>query len=224
MKKAIIWGSSGHALVVADIMRLEGRFEIAGMIDDFNLALHGQEVCGLKVLGSKEQFGALLQSGITHLVFGFGDCRARLNMTSFVEKIGFKFASAIHPAAIIADQIQIGAGTVVAAGAIINPGTRVGRNCIINTGASVDHECVVHDGAHIGPGARLGGRVTVEEGAWVAIGAIIIDRVRIGAGAIVGAGAVITKDVPADVVVYGNPGRIIRTVADQLSRQSGTAD
>ena len=103
MKKAIIWGTSGHALVVANIMRLDGRFEIAGMIDDFNPAFHGHEVCGLKELGGKEQFGALLQSGITHLVFGFGDCRTRLNMTSFVEKIGFKFASAIHPAAIIAD-------------------------------------------------------------------------------------------------------------------------
>jgi sugar O-acyltransferase (sialic acid O-acetyltransferase NeuD family) len=220
MKKAVIWGSSGHALVVAHIMRLEGRFEIAGMIDDFNPGLHGSEVHGLKVLGGRERLGALQQSGVTHLVFGFGDCGARLNLTPLVEQAGFQFASAIHPAAMIADKREIGAGTVVVAGAVINPGAKIGRNCIINTGASVDHECVIGDGAHIGPGARLGGRVAVAEGAWVAMGAIVLDRVRIGAGAIVGAGAVITKDVPAGVVVYGNPGRIIRTVAEQLSRPS----
>jgi sugar O-acyltransferase (sialic acid O-acetyltransferase NeuD family) len=208
MKKAIIWGTSGHALVVAHIMRLEGRFEIAGMIDDFNPGLHGSEKYGLKVLGGRERLGALFQSGVSHLVFGFGDCRARLNLTPLVEQIGFKFASAVHPAAIIADKMEIGAGTVVVAGAVINPGTQIGRNCIINTGASVDHECVIRDGAHIGPGARLGGRVTVEEGAWVAIGAIVISRVHIGAGAIVGAGAVITEDVPAGLVIHGNPGRI----------------
>ena len=220
MKKAIIWGASGHALVVAHIMQLEGRFEIVGMIDDFNPEIHGHEICGLRVLGGREKLGGLIESGVTHLVFGFGDCRARLNLTPFVEQIGFEFASAIHPGAIIAHETEIGAGTVVVAGAIINPGTQIGRNCIINTGASVDHECVIRDGVHIGPGARLGGRVSVEEGARVAIGAIIIDRVRIGAGAIVGAGAVITKDVPAGMVVYGSPGRIIRAVDEQLARQS----
>ena len=216
MKKAVIWGTSGHALVVADIMRLERRFEIIGMIDDFNLQLHGQQVCGLKVFGGREQLGELAQSGATHLVFGIGSCQARLTLTPFVEQMGLKFASTIHPSAIIADNAEIGGGTVVVAGAIINPGTQIGRNCIINTGASVDHECVIRDGVHIGPGVCLGGRVTVEEGAWVAIGATVIDRVHIGTGAIVGAGAVITKDVPAGMVVYGNPGRIIRTVAEQL--------
>jgi len=223
MKKAIIWGASGHALVVAHIMRLEGRFEIAGMIDDFNPGLGGSEICGLKILGGREQLGALFQSGVTHLVFGFGDCRARLELGPLVERAGFQFACAIHPAAVIADKTGIGAGTVIVAGAIINPGARIGRNCIINTGAGVDHECVICDGAHIGPGARLGGRVTVGEGAWVAMGAVVFDRVRIGAGAIVGAGAVITKDVPAGVVVYGNPGRIVRTVREQLARLPGAS-
>ena len=205
-------------------MQLEGRFEIVGMIDDFNSRPYISEVHGLKVLGGRECLGTLIKTGVTHLVFGFGDCQARLHLAPLVEQIGFKFASAIHPAAIIADKMDIGAGTVVAAGAVINPGAKIGRNCIINSGAIVDHECAVGDGTHIGPGARLGGRVTVEEGAWVAIGATVLDRVRIGAGAIVGAGAVITKDVPAGMVVYGNPGKIIRSVAEQLSRQSGRSE
>jgi sugar O-acyltransferase (sialic acid O-acetyltransferase NeuD family) len=223
MKKAVIWGSSGHALVVAHIMRLEGRFEIAGLIDDFNPGLHGSEVHGIKVLGGRERLGALLQSGVTHLVFGFGDCRARLQLTPLVEKAGFQFASAIHPAALVADETEIGAGTVVVAGAVINPGAKIGRNCIINTGAGVDHECVIGAGAHIGPGARLGGRVAVEQGGWVAMGAIVLDRVRIGAGAIAGAGAVVTKDVPPGMVVYGNPARIIRTADEQWSRRPGSS-
>jgi acetyltransferase EpsM len=220
MKRAIIWGASGHALVVADIMRLECRFEIAGVIDDGKPAGRGGEVHGLKVFGGRERLGGLFQGGITHLIFGFGDCQARLNLTPLVEKIGFQFASAIHPAATIAEGAKIGAGTVVVAGAVINPGAQIGRNCIINTCASVDHECVIDDGAHIGPGARLGGCVTVGQGTWVAMGAIVLDRIRIGADSMIGAGTVVTRDVPAGMVVYGNPGRVIRSMAEQQSRKA----
>ena len=37
-KRLVIWGASGHALVVADIIRLRGEFDIVGFIDDLKLA------------------------------------------------------------------------------------------------------------------------------------------------------------------------------------------
>ena len=55
----------------------------------------------------------------------------------------------------------------------------------------------------------------VEQGASVGSNATILCGVRIGQRAIVGAGAVVTKDVPADTIVAGNPARIIRTITDQ---------
>lgn len=44
----------------------------------------------------------------------------------------------VHPSAVVAEDIQLGTGTVVAAGAVINPGARIGKGCIINTCSSVD--------------------------------------------------------------------------------------
>ena len=56
------------------------------------------------------------------------------------------------------------------------------------------------------------GMVTIKENAWICIGAIICPGVTIGRNAVVAAGAVVTKDVPDNVVVGGNPARIIKNI------------
>jgi acetyltransferase-like isoleucine patch superfamily enzyme len=50
----------------------------------------------------------------------------------------------------------------------------------------------------------------VKKGASIGSGATILANVVIGEGALIGAGAVVTKDVPANAVVAGNPGRVVR--------------
>lgn len=198
--------------MVADILRLSEKFEIMGMIDDVNSDRHGTEFGGVPILGGCEQFDKLRREGTTHLIVAIGDCSARRRLAQRADDGGFILVKAIHPSAVIAGDVSIAGGTVIAAGAIVNPGARIGRNCIINTSAIVDHECVIGEAVHIGPGAQLGGRTVVGSGAWIGIGATIIDRVSIGQDSIVGAGAVITRDVPARMVVYGVPGKIIRGV------------
>ena len=51
-----------------------------------------------------------------------------------------------------------------------------------------------------------------KDNAWICMGAIICPGVTIGKNAVVAAGAVVTKDVPDDVVVGGNPARIIKHI------------
>ena len=56
--------------------------------------------------------------------------------------------------------------------------------------------------------------IYVEDDVWIGAGATILGPVRIGKGAIIGAGSVVTKDVPAGMVVAGNPAKIIETVEE----------
>lgn len=211
-RKLVVWGTSGHALVVADIIRLRDEFEIVGFVDDVNLECRNTEFGGAVVLGGQEQLDVLQQMGVKYLILAFGDCEARLRLSNVVRAKGFRLVTAIHPQAVVAADVAIGPGTVIVAGAVVNPGSRIGENAIINTGAIVDHECVVEDGVHIGPGAHLGGKVTVGRGAWVGIGAIVRDRVRVGAHSIIGAGAVVLNDIPDGVVAYGVPAKVIKRV------------
>lgn len=208
----VIWGASGHALVVADIVRRQGAYRIVGFLDNVNPGRRGAEFCGASILGGEEQLAPLLEQGVRHILLGFGDCRMRLELTGVLQSQGFSLPVAVHPQSIVAEDVVLGAGTVIAGGVVVNPSAKVGRSVIINTTACVDHECIIGDAAHICPGVRLAGRVEVGQATQIGIGAIVIDKIHIGARVLIGAGAVVVSDIPDSVVAYGIPARIKRKV------------
>jgi acetyltransferase-like isoleucine patch superfamily enzyme len=56
--------------------------------------------------------------------------------------------------------------------------------------------------------------IVIERNVWIAAGATIVGGVTIGENAVVAAGSVVTKDVPPNTLVGGNPARVIRSIAD----------
>jgi UDP-N-acetylbacillosamine N-acetyltransferase len=209
-KRLIIWGASGHALVVADIIRLSGEYRICGFIDDYNPVETGAAFQGVPIFSDRNCLEHLKSEGLTHAIVGIGDCKVRLSLANWLRSSGLSLAKAIHPKAVVASGVEIGDGSVIAAGAVVNPGVTIGENVIVNTCASVDHECELADGAHICPGSHLAGRVKVGRAAWVGIGSSVKDRITIGEGAMIGAGAVVVHDIPDGMLAYGVPARVIR--------------
>ncbi|MBQ4120859.1 MAG: sugar O-acetyltransferase [Clostridia bacterium] len=56
--------------------------------------------------------------------------------------------------------------------------------------------------------------VTIGKNCWIGAGAIIMPGVTIGDNSVIGAGSVVTKDIPANVVAYGSPARVIREISE----------
>jgi sugar O-acyltransferase (sialic acid O-acetyltransferase NeuD family) len=203
--KIVIIGAGGHGQVVADILRAAiragGDIEVAGYLDD-DRSKHGALLAGARVLGP---FDALAGTPHDAVIVAVGDNDTRARVCQRLAAAGERFASALHPSAVISEDATVADGAMVCAGVIVNTGTRVGRHAILNTGCTIDHHTEIGDLVHIAPGVHMGGEVRIGDRALVGIGAVVMPRISIGAGCVVGAGAVVTRDVRPGLTVVGVP-------------------
>lgn len=189
-----LFGASGHAKVIKDIIDAQG--DNVGCLYDDNP--HCTDIHGKPIYKASDT------DVRGPLVISIGSNRVRKLVS---RRFTLVYACAIHPSAIVSPYAQIGEGTVVMQGAIIQSDARIGRHCIINTGASVDHECRIDDYVHISPHSSLCGNVHVGEGTWIGAGSIIIPGIKIGKWCTIGAGSVVISDIPDGYIAYGNPCR-----------------
>lgn len=192
-----LYGASGHAKVIIDVLRANNE-PIEALFDDNEILT---DLMNYPVLRPSEVCGPLIIS------IGANQTRKRIAGSLKVD-----FGKAVHPSVILSPEALIGEGTVAMQGGIIQSCVTVGKHCIINTGTSVDHECVVEDFVHLSPHTTLCGNVYIGEGTWIGAGSIILPGVRIGKWSIIGAGSVVTKDVPDCVLAVGNRCKIIKSI------------
>ncbi|NVO00996.1 MAG: acetyltransferase [Geobacteraceae bacterium] len=205
-KKIFVFGASGHAKVVIDIIERQGIYDIAFLIDDDPI-LRGANCYGYRVIGGKQQ---LLDYSINQGIVAIGSNSARTAVAVWLKENGFHLVSAVHPSAELGRGVTVGVGTVIMAGAVVNSDTNINSNVIINTRASVDHDCVISESVHIAPGATLCGTVRVGAGCFICAGSTIIPNLTIGSNVIVGAGSTVIRDLPDNVTAVGNPAMIVK--------------
>lgn len=197
MRKLIIIGASGHGKVVAEIAKKNG-YEKIVFLDD-NEAL--TECGGYAVVGQSSRYVDF----DCDVFVAIGNSKVREKIQTQVELAGKHIPVLIHPHASIAENVSIGSGTVIVAGAVINPGATIGEGCIINTGASVDHDCVIENFAHISVGSHVAGTVNIGKRTWIGAGATVINNVTICGNCMIGAGAVVIKNIEEPGTYIGVP-------------------
>jgi UDP-perosamine 4-acetyltransferase len=200
----IIIGAGGHAKVVIELFRAEGRYRPVGCTDaDAGM----KSVLGVPVLGSDDLLPELLGQGIRHAFVALGGNGLRRKVGRKAETLGFELVNAVSPRAAMSPTARLGRGVAVMAGAVINADTVIGDLSIINTNASIDHDCVIGEAVHVAPGCALAGGVRVGALAFLGVGTAVIPGIAIGEGAIVGAGAAVVRDIPEKTVAVGVPAR-----------------
>ena len=91
----------------------------------------------------------------------------------------------------------------------IGNGVQIGRFVLITDHSHGNTECIVEERPSIRPIVSKG-PVIIEDNVWIGDKATICPGVHVGRNAIIGANSVVTKDVPTNAVVGGNPAKIIR--------------
>jgi UDP-perosamine 4-acetyltransferase len=195
MKRILVVGAGGHGKVVADAVRAGEVFQVAAYADELATQRDGDLYLGARVLAGDDALARARELGIGYAIAAFADCKARVGCCERLIAHGFEIVTIVHPRAIVAGDVSIGAGTFLAAGAIVGTGTVLGESVIVNTGAVVDHDCVLEDAVHVEQRACLGARVRVGRVTTIGIGATVEKERRIGAHAKIASGAVVTRDV-----------------------------
>ncbi|WP_300437990.1 acetyltransferase [Christiangramia sp.] len=196
----IVYGGSGHAKVILDIINSKDGESVTFIFDDDK---------SIKTLYEFKVNHNWTEEMLNQkAVIAIGNNLTRKKVSDKIQNLFIE--ALIHRSAVISEEVKIDNGSVVMANAVINSSTKVGAHCIINTGAIVEHDVIIEDYVHISPSATITGNVTIGEGTHVGAGATVIPGVEVGKWVTVGAGAVIINDIPDFSVVVGNPGKVIK--------------
>ena len=201
MSRLLIIGAGGHGRVAADCAELLDWEEVAFLDDRVTGIQAPWPVLGPAQPRDLEQHG---RDG-AHFFVAIGDNAAREAAMTGLHQLALGSETLIHPTAHASGYAELGAGCLIAMGAMVGVMAELREGVIVNTGASVDHDCRVGAFCHISPGARLAGGVRVGARSWIGIGASVREGVTIGADVMVGAGAAVVSDLPDGARVGGVP-------------------
>ena len=133
---------------------------------------------------------------------------------------------------------DVGDNTKIGAFVEIQKNAKIGRNCKVSSHTFICEGVTIEDNVFVGHGVTFVNdsypRATtpngelqnekdwkveptlVKKGASIGSGSTILSNITIGENALIGAGSVVTRDVPANVIVAGNPARLFRSVVDDV--------
>lgn len=114
--------------------------------------------------------------------------------------------------AVIMDNIDISSGAAISPFVTIGSNVKIGKAFHANLYSYVEHDCMIGNFVTFAPSVKCNGNVHIEDHVYIGAGAVIKqgtsdEPLVIGKGAVIGMGAVVTKNVPANTTVVGNPAR-----------------
>lgn len=217
MKKLIIVGGYGNGTVVQstveDINNAHMEWDFIGFLNDNEKG----EINGAPVLGkiTKEIVDEFLKD--PNVYFFYSLISVKLNF-SFIHKLTDleiprdRFATLIHPTAVVSKFAEIGFGTSIQPFVSIGPNTKIGDHVHIFAQSLIGHGATLEKYSYVANNACIGADVYLAEGAYLGTNATTLEYVKLGKWSISGIGAVVLKDVDDYAKVVGNPAKQIGTV------------
>lgn len=212
MKKLLIYGC-GYPSITSLISYLntkKNEWEIIGYLDDSKFGKE-DEYTGYPIVGDESYIAKYVEEGY---YFYNNVASSANNIEAVANKLAAHDAKVCtlifpEPPDIDLDTITVGEGSIISPHVIVGAAVTLGKNVIVKQQAIISHESVIGDYCFIGPNSGIMGRVTIGRKTFIGAKALIRDNVTIGKNCVIGMGAVVTKDVPDNTTVVGNPAKPI---------------
>jgi sugar O-acyltransferase (sialic acid O-acetyltransferase NeuD family) len=208
VKNLIIVGASGFGREVLQWVKhcnIAGAdWNIKGFIDDNLYALDGYE-CDYKIIDSIKSY-EIQQNDYFALAIAMPKVKKVIVET--LKAKGAKFATIIHPKAIIGEFCNLGEGLIATSNAKVSPNVTLG-NFVTLLGSGVGHDAKIADFCTVTGNCSINGHVVLEEGAFIGSNSCIAPGKKVGTWAYVGMGSMVISNVKPDTKVMGNPAKRI---------------
>jgi sugar O-acyltransferase (sialic acid O-acetyltransferase NeuD family) len=204
-KKLLIFPYNGNGLEALDCLGDE--YECIGFIDD-TPEKQGRQPIGIEVFSRK-----ILQKYMEAYILAVpGSPTSYLQRKSHIDSLQIpdkRYATVIHPRAIISTNASIGCNVLIMAGVVITSNAIIEDHICILPNSVIHHDSKIGVYSLIGSGVIIAGYTTVEENSYIGSGSRIINNITIGRNALVGIGSTVLKDVLPGSKVVGTPARAI---------------
>nr|WP_097025992.1 acetyltransferase [Clostridium peptidivorans] len=207
-RKLLLLGGGGHCKSVLDSLVSEKLYTEVAIIDKKENI--GKAILGTSIIGCDDDLLKLYKEGYTYAfvtVGSIGNPNTRVKLFKKLKHIGFQIPNIVDSTAIISEHAVLAEGIYIGKNVIVNVGSYIEKGAIINTGSIIEHDCIVGEFSHISPGSVLCGGVQIGANTHIGARSVIKQQVQIGSKTLIGMGSVVLKNVPENVVAYGNPCR-----------------
>ncbi len=210
--KIILIGCGEHARVSIDAIEEQGKYEIFGLVSNREVELH-QRVYGHEVICTDDAVRQLVMENadIKGYFLGVGvasgSMRRRCELYTWLDQI-LPAVNVISPQSVVSRHAVMGRGNFLEAYTRIANGVTIGNHCLVQSFTSINHDQIIGDNVLIGcnvsmAGSCIGSHTTIADGSSIAF------KKSVGRNCLVSDGTVVTKDLPDDVIAYGNPAKTL---------------
>jgi sugar O-acyltransferase, sialic acid O-acetyltransferase NeuD family len=210
MKEILIVGAGGCGREVLqwikNINKGGKRWNIKGFLDD-DLHTLESKICEVGIVAKIDDYE--IQEN-DEFVCCIGNSKVRQDVVERLQKKGARFASVIHPSAIVADSCKIGMGAIIYPFALISDNAVIGNHCIINMYSSVAHDSVLGEYCTISSHCDVTGKCKLGDRVFMGTTSHVVPGSVIGNDVFICAGSTVMTRVRDGLKVLGNPAKIMK--------------
>ena len=210
-----IYGTGGAGYSVLElaeyINNISNRWKKIFFIDDFNF---DRCIDKVKVISFKQATQEYSKDDL-EISISVGEPESRASLKKKIKDTGCSLASIIHPNTHISKSSRCGEGLILREGARIMGNCIVGENNSFESYSILSHDCKMGDNCQLSSFTSIAGNCIIGSKVFFGAGSAAIQGTNIGSGSIISMGAMVFKDVPSEVIVSGNPARVLQKNIDK---------